>query len=58
MEQISTQIVYLISNLLENIHFWEATHEIEYKIAMDKERKRLEELIKQWHELKNDAPCL
>ena len=57
MEQISTQIVYLISNLLENIHFWEATHEIEYKIAMDKERKRLEELINQWHELKDDAAC-
>ena len=57
MEQISTQIVYITSNLLENLHFWEATHELEYKIAIDKERTRLEELINIWHELKDDAAC-
>lgn len=55
MDEISKQIVYVSEKLLETIHWWEATHEIGYKIDLDKQRKRLEELIKQWHDLDDDC---
>lgn len=51
MDEISKQIVYVSEKLLETIHWWEATHEIGYKIDLDNQRKRLQTLIEQWKEL-------
>lgn len=57
MDEISKQIVYVSEQLLETIHWWEATHEICYKIELDKQRKRLQSLIEHWHDLEEDLGC-
>lgn len=57
MDEISKQIVYVSEQLLETIQWWEATRELCYKIKLDKERKRLQSLTEQWHDLKEDFGC-